>query len=301
MNEANIGTPMEQPVRILVVDDEPNVRAGLVRALNLLGYHTESAASGPRALNLLETAEYDLMILDMRMPEMEGTEVMTRAHQLRPTLLMIVLTGHATLESAIAAVKSHAVDYILKPIKTQEISQAVARALAQHSERLQRQNLLRLAADALHQAQSLDATGTSGDRTGAPAVLATSFPTTASQSEMGPQDVERFITVEPLTLDRHKRLVILDANPGCTVQLTEGEADVLSILMAHPEQVFSCRELVRRAWQYELEDWDAVALIRHYIFRLRQKLKTPSSEIDVIRTIRGRGYTFTPPRNGRFD
>ncbi len=90
--------------RVLVVDDEPTIRKPLVRALELTGYQAVGAASGKEALALLEQVSYDVMLLDMKMPEMDGMQVMDRARQLQPDLLIFILTGHATLESAIAAV-----------------------------------------------------------------------------------------------------------------------------------------------------------------------------------------------------
>ena len=93
-------------VKLLVVDDEPHIRAPLVRALSLIGYDVGEAASGREALALLEQSTYDLMILDILMPDLNGIEVMQRAHRKWPELLIIVLTGNASLESAIVALRS---------------------------------------------------------------------------------------------------------------------------------------------------------------------------------------------------
>jgi DNA-binding response OmpR family regulator len=116
-------------VRVLVVDDEMHVRSALTRSLALAGYHADEAASGYQALQLLERGPYDVMLLDIRMPGMDGVEVMSRAHQSHPDLRIIILTGHATLESAIAAIKSHAADYLLKPASVHDIVAAVADVL----------------------------------------------------------------------------------------------------------------------------------------------------------------------------
>jgi DNA-binding NtrC family response regulator len=83
---------------------------------------------------MLERTPHDAMVLDIRMPGMDGAEVMSRACQLYPDLRIIVLTGHATLESAIAAVKSHAADYLLKPASVYDIAAAIARALQQRAQ-----------------------------------------------------------------------------------------------------------------------------------------------------------------------
>jgi len=115
--------------RILIVDDEEQLRSVLLRFLSLLGYQVGEAASGDEALDMLECIPYDVAILDIRMPGMDGTEVMQQARRMRPGLAIIFLTGHATLESAIAAVKADAVDYLLKPVSNRNLAAAVTNAL----------------------------------------------------------------------------------------------------------------------------------------------------------------------------
>jgi len=119
--------------RLLVVDDELHVRSALARSLSLLGYRADAAASGSQALEMLELVSYDLMVLDIRMPSLSGVEVMRRVQRLYPGLLVVILTGHATLESAIAAVKSGAVDYLLKPVSVHDIAAVVAEVLRERS------------------------------------------------------------------------------------------------------------------------------------------------------------------------
>ncbi|HEC35279.1 MAG TPA: response regulator, partial [Anaerolineae bacterium] len=114
--------------RVLVVDDERRLRSALVSSLSLLGYQVDQAASGQQALEMLRQRSYDLMLLDIRMPGMDGIEVMHRVRQVCPGLVIIVLTGHASLESAITAVKCDAADYLLKPIGLSALADAVANA-----------------------------------------------------------------------------------------------------------------------------------------------------------------------------
>jgi DNA-binding response OmpR family regulator len=125
--------------RVLVVDDETHVRSALARSLTLTGFSADEAASGHHALEMLERAPYDAMVLDIRMPGIDGVEVMSRACQLYPDLCIIILTGHATLESAIAAVKSHAADYLLKPASVHDIAAAIDCALQQRVQKEQAQ------------------------------------------------------------------------------------------------------------------------------------------------------------------
>lgn len=128
------GTPAIPQVRVLVVDDEASVRSALARSLTMLGYTADAAASGYQALAMLGRTPYDAMVLDIRMPGMDGVEVMQRVCQMYPGLSIILLTGHATLESAIAAVRSCAADYLLKPASVHDIAAAIARALEQRAQ-----------------------------------------------------------------------------------------------------------------------------------------------------------------------
>jgi DNA-binding response OmpR family regulator len=258
-------TPIPE-VRLLVVDDEPNVRAALKRSLDLMGYRTDEAESGFRALRMLEYTPYDLMVLDLRMPGMDGVEVMRRAREIRPDLLVIVLTGHATLESAIAAVRSHAANFLLKPASLHEIGGAVAEALQQRIKTLRRQHLLEV------MDQTLEA---------------------LRESEVSPRQtptLERFLVVGPLTLDSDKRLAVIGEAPSRTVELTESEARILAYMMERGDQVISTRELARGALGYELTEQEAQSIVRPHIFRLRQKIEADSQEPELICTVRGRGY-----------
>ncbi len=117
--------------QVLIVDDEPSVRQVLRTALEERGYEVEEAASGEEALSRLAVRRYDLLLLDLRMAGVSGVEVMQRVRLSRPGLPIIILTGYATLESAIAAIRCGAADYLLKPVSIREIARAVERALQQ--------------------------------------------------------------------------------------------------------------------------------------------------------------------------
>jgi DNA-binding response OmpR family regulator len=273
---ADVPTPaeLEPRARLLVVDDEVNLRAGLRDLLSLMGYQVDEAASGHKALELLESRLYDLMVLDIRMPGMDGVEVMHRARQMHPDLSIIVLTAHASLESAIAAVKSDAADYMLKPFNVEDLAATISQALQERAERLRRKQLLNLI-------------GTALDTLGQPEGSAAPPP-------VPPTPPERFLHVGPLTLDRQKRLAMMQGEPPRTVELTEGEAAILAVLMEHPNRVLSCSELVYAAMGYDVDEREAQNQVRLYIFRLRHKVEADPGQPRLIRTLRGRGYFFSP-------
>ncbi len=114
---------------LLIADDDREVRSILVRFFRLLGYRADGAASGPQALAMVARTTYDVAVVDIRMPGMDGVELMRQLRQKSPELAIILLTGHGSLESAIAAVREHVTDYLLKPVSNREIAAAVAKAL----------------------------------------------------------------------------------------------------------------------------------------------------------------------------
>lgn len=262
--------------RLLIVDDEANLRAGLRDLLSLMGYHVEEAASGQEALKLLEGEPYDLMVLDIRMPGMDGVEVMHHARKMCPDLSIIVLTAHASLESAIAAVKSGAADYMLKPFDIEGLAATISQTLQERAEGLRHQQLLNLIGNTL-------------DTLGQTERPAPSSPST----KISP---ERFLHAGPLTLDRQKRLTVIQGDPPLTVELTEGEMGILAAMMEHPNQVLSCSQLVHAAMGYELGKQESQNQVRLYIFRLRRKIEADPNKPHLIRTLRGRGYFLSLAR-----
>ncbi len=128
--------------KLLVVDADSYSRSALTYMLGSLGYAAEGVGSGHEALALLKRTSFDLMLLDIYTPDIHGLDLMRLARKLQPELLMIILTGQATLESAIEAVKLGVVDYLLKPIDTDQLTNAVIRALQKQTKQLHWQHLL---------------------------------------------------------------------------------------------------------------------------------------------------------------
>lgn len=257
--------------RLLVVDDDSNMSAALGNLLSLTGYQVEEASCGPEALTLLESAPYDLMLIDTYTSGMDGCEVIRRARKMCPDLSIIVLTAHPTLESAIAAVKLGAADYMLKPFNIEDLAATISEALQERAEELRRQQLLDLIGETLGAL----------DQAGRPAEVPSSPP---------PTTPGRFLHAGSITLDRQKRLAVVEGIPDRTVELTEREAAILTALMERADQVLSCKQLAYAAMGYDLYEKEAQSLVRPCIFRLRRKIEATPSDPHLIRTVRGRGY-----------
>ena len=115
---------------ILVVDDEKNIREGLAGALELDGYSVLIAKDGEQGINLVNSNNIDLIITDLKMPKVTGHELLKYVSSSYPTLPVIVLTGHGTIETAVNAMRDGAFDFVTKPVNLDRLTLLVSRALS---------------------------------------------------------------------------------------------------------------------------------------------------------------------------
>ncbi|MCE5326150.1 MAG: response regulator [Planctomycetaceae bacterium] len=114
---------------VLIVDDEKNIRLTLSQALETLDLKVDCAINGEEALTAIESKSYGLILLDLKMPGMDGIEVLRRIRQSRPDIKVIIITAHGTIEKAVEAMKLGAVDFIQKPFVPREIRDLVTAVL----------------------------------------------------------------------------------------------------------------------------------------------------------------------------
>jgi len=124
--------------RILIADDEPNIRQGLAEALEDQGYEIEQAPSGEAALTLLESAPFDLVLVDLVMEEMDGIQVLQEINRQWPQTEVVIITAHGTIETAVKALKEGAYDYLTKPINVKRFRSYVHNIL--YSRELEEEN-----------------------------------------------------------------------------------------------------------------------------------------------------------------
>ncbi len=188
-------------IKILLVDDEVEVRLPLTRSLSLLGFYADHAGSGQEGLDKLKQGRHNVMVLDLWMPGMDGVETMHRALDIDPNLIVIILTGHATLNSAIAAVKAGAADYLCKPVSIHDLADAISKALKKRD-------------------REMDST----------------FSSPASV----PAWSDGTLKCGPVILNKEALWVAVDAlGNGSHVQITTSEARVLAYLMSNPNQILT--------------------------------------------------------------
>ncbi|MBB6681856.1 sigma-54-dependent Fis family transcriptional regulator [Aequorivita sp. 609] len=126
---------MLQKENILIVDDDINILELIQRHLHSLGYHTYKAVSVKEAVAILRDTEIDLLITDLKMPEVDGFQLIQFVSEHYPNMPKLVVTGYPSIQDALSAIKSGAVDYLVKPFTKEELKQGVLKSLSTKSKR----------------------------------------------------------------------------------------------------------------------------------------------------------------------
>jgi DNA-binding response OmpR family regulator len=258
---------IQASAHIIVVDDEPAARLSLAELLSLEGYEVSVAASGEEAVELLSEGPFDLAIVDVKMPGMDGLEVVEVLQKQSPDTVIIMLTAHGTLETAVQAMRQGAHDYLLKPANVNEIMASVKAGLDKYRSESRRRELLSLMQHTL-------------------AAITDDAP---APNAVTPVVSDRFLQVREVLVDQQKHLATLR---GEALELTPTEYKLLVYLLSHPDRVLSPQELVSKVQGYEADHWEARSIIRVHIRRLRQKLEPDPANPEYIVTVRGAGYMF---------
>ncbi len=113
---------------VLIVDDEERFRNTMCKLLTVRGLAADTAGSGPEALEILKSGSHDVLILDVRMPDMSGVEVLSEVRKINPEIEVIIMTGYASVDTAKEIMKLGAYDYMLKPYATDELLEKIEAA-----------------------------------------------------------------------------------------------------------------------------------------------------------------------------
>jgi DNA-binding NtrC family response regulator len=135
MNATVRTAPRQAKNRLLLVDDDPNILTTLGMRLEAMGYGVVTAADGAAAVDAAVKGEPDLVLLDLRLPKMDGLEVLTKIKDAHPDTEVILLTAQGSVETAVAAIKAGAYDYLEKPIDSQRLGVVLQQATAQRGYR----------------------------------------------------------------------------------------------------------------------------------------------------------------------
>jgi DNA-binding response OmpR family regulator len=259
---------MLQEARLLIVDDEKAMRVSLSEIFSLRGAQVTTAADGREAVELLNQRDFDLMLLDLKMPGMSGIQVLEVAQKVRPGTVVILLTAHATLDSAISALRRGAHDYLLKPCEPRALVAGVERGLAKRAEFLRRQDLVGL------MEQTVSA-------------LKTDNKFLASTPAAQPAKESSLLRAADITVDTKKRVALVGNRP---LTLSPTEFSVLAHFVRYPDRAIPCAELVRDCMGYECSEHEARPVMRVHIHRLRQKIEADPARPKLLVTVRAAGY-----------
>jgi DNA-binding response OmpR family regulator len=237
---------------ILVVDDEPVARQSMTDILKLEGYNVASAPNGQAAVEFVRTHPIDLMIVDLRMPGMDGLEVIQVVNQVSPETEIVLLTAFGSTETAIQALRLRIHDYLLKPASPAQVIASVKKGLARRTSRLRQRG--------------------------------------GSPDPLDADDAVQVITMKDGTVVDLSRRQIRYKNK--TEHLTPAEGRLLKILMENEGKVFSHRELVLLVQGYDTSQREAPEILRPLVSRLRFKLDQFPALAERVASVRGTGYVY---------
>jgi DNA-binding response OmpR family regulator len=257
---------------ILIVDDEQNLRRSLGLILQRAGYTITTAANAAEALHLLRAGAYDLTFLDIKLPDQNGIQLLPQIKDLYPEMPIFILTAHASLDTAIDAVRLGAKDYMLKPVDPENILSRVENILREEKPKRRREITTQLQ-DLLAELQSIDGK---------------EAPKTTADISSPPMDPARYLKCGPLVLDRHTHSV--QHNDGNTC-LPPSTFDYLVTLARHSPHPVTYEKLVLESQGYQhVSRSEAREIARWQMHEIRKLLESDPRHPQLIITVRDVGY-----------
>jgi DNA-binding response OmpR family regulator len=257
---------------ILIVDDEPKLARSLALLLQRSDYVVTTAPDAAKALELLQAGAYDLVFLDIRLPDQSGIQLLPQIKALYPDMPVIILTAHATLETAIGAVRAGARDYLLKPINPEDILARTKKILDEQIQPKRKKAITTQIQALLSELQISDG----------------SSPATAAAVASPPIDPSRYLKRGALQLDLHTHQVNLKERE---ISLPPSTFDYLVTLMRHSPNPVAYETLVKESQGYqEISRIEAKEMTRWQIHELRKALEEDLQRPHLIITVRDVGY-----------
>jgi DNA-binding response OmpR family regulator len=256
---------------ILIIDDEPNLRRSLALILQRAGYSVNTAENAGEVKHYLAAGAYDMVFLDLKMPEVNGMELLPEIRQIYPDMPVLILTAHATLESAIEAVRKGARDYLLKPIDPEEILERVKQILAEQEQPKRRREIVGEIQSLLAQLNPVESPETPG----------------ADLNSAAVHDPARVLRRGPFTLDLHARFA---SKGDQIITLSPTAFDYLVTLVRHSPNPVSYETLVVESQGYKTTPVEAREMARWRIHELRKAFEADTRNPTYIITVRDVGY-----------
>ena len=263
---------MTSAYTILIIDDEPNLRRSLALILQRAGYAVSTAECAEQVHQYLQAGAYDLVFLDLKMPDINGLELLPQIRQVYPEMPVLILTAHATLDSAIEAVRKGARDYLLKPIDPEQILTRVKDVLAEQQQPKRRREIVGEIQNLLNELNQVDKSAS----------------TEIELSSMSPTlDPARTLRRGPFVLDLHARYASIGDQ---LITLSPTAFDYLTTLVRHSPNPVSYETLVMESQGYKTTPVEAREMARWRIHELRKALETDTRNPTYIITVRDVGY-----------
>jgi two-component system, OmpR family, response regulator MtrA len=264
---------MNQGGHILIIDDEAGLRQTMARILLHAGFEVTTVATGQESLAIIQSHAFDMVFLDIRLPDMNGLDVLKVIRELLPELPILLFTAQPDLHSAVEALRRGATDYLMKPLKPETVIERTRHIINEQNKKKRRRAILQ-------QMDELQAELDTLDGTYVPEKKPTGPLPTGSLSD-------RFIKCGPLHLDLHTRRVAINEHP---VNLAPTSFDYLLVLARHSPNVVDYQTLVAEAQGYQSDARDAQDLTKWHIHNIRQAVEMEvNNQIHVV-TVRGSGY-----------
>lgn len=257
---------------ILVIDDEPNIRRSLSMILQRAGYTITTVGTAAEALQLLQAGAFDLTFLDIKLPDQNGIQLLPQIRELYAEMPVLILTAHATLDTAIGAVRLGARDYLLKPIDPEVILQRVSTILSEQKPNRRREITNQLQ-DLLSELQSIDGKEVESAAEGRKAQKV---------------DPSRYLKCGSLVLDRHTHSV---QYKGSNISLPPSTFDYLVTLVRHSPQAVTYEKLVMESQGYQhISRAEAREISRWQMHEIRKLLEPDPRHPQLVITVRDVGY-----------
>jgi DNA-binding response OmpR family regulator len=257
---------------ILIIDDEANLRRSLSLILQRSGYKVTCASSAQEGMQFLLAGPYDLAFLDIKMPERSGMSILPEIRQQHPDMPVLILTAHASLDTAIEAVRQGARDYLLKPIDPHQILLRTQEVLAEQSQPKRRREITSQIQNLLAELHQIDGVETSSD---------------PLRATLPPTDPARFLRCGVFALDLHTRHASFNNQ---YVSLSPTNFDYLVTLLRHAPDPVPYQTLVRESQGYDLSRTEAREISRWQIHELRKALEENAHKPRYVLTVRDVGY-----------
>ncbi|HSB02635.1 MAG TPA: response regulator transcription factor [Anaerolineales bacterium] len=262
---------MNQSGRILIVDDEANLRHTVARVLQRAGFEVTTAASGKEGLALLSQQTFDLVYMDIRMPDMNGLETLQAITADHPKLPVILFTGQPDLHSAVSALRQGALDYLQKPLKPELIIER-AKTVLSNLERERRKKELQAQIETL-QAELRSLENEAGVE--------------LSSKDREANGNERYLKRGNLILDLHTQRVTVDNQ---VTDLSPTAFNYLLVLARHAPNVVDYQTLVTEAQGYQADAREAQDLSKWHVHQIRETIEPDAAHPTFIINVRGTGY-----------